>query len=149
MKSLIDWGFGEEEISVFDGSFDDVIDFCGAEKTKIENLEQKTLVFLLYKGHGTVENGCVQAATTGDKDNINIEGFCRSIAKKDNVYVVAVFDCCRRDKGTTVIETELEDVKNLICIYREECSPFEPTTCTCKRIEIFNYDEKFFEHLDQ
>ena len=37
-QGLILWGFGKEEISVFDDS-DDVIDFCGAEKTRIENLE--------------------------------------------------------------------------------------------------------------
>jgi len=125
-KGLILWGFEEKEISVFDDC-DDIIDFCGAEKTRIENIGKTTMVFLLYKGHASVENGCVHSI-----NGINLEGFCRSIARLDNVFAVAVFDCCMRQKSTMIIETKLDDIKNLICIYREECLPINNDTCSCE-----------------
>ena len=140
-QGLILWGFKEEEISVFDDC-DDIIDFCGAEKARIENFGKPTLVFLLYKGHSTVENDCVHSI-----NGINLEGFCRSIAKLDNVYVVAVFDCCMRQKSTNLIEKNLDDIQNLICIYRDECLPLKSFSCSCEHEQTSNLTYMFFTHL--
>ena len=90
-----------------------------------QELGGKTLLFLFYKGHSSVKGGNIHAVSK-TRDDQCIEGFLRNCAKLQNVFVVGVLDCCRRqDLGQDgANQVSLDGCHNIALIYREDYEEF-------------------------
>ena len=65
-------------------------------------------MFLFYKGHSNSRNGILESINSWG-DEIEFEAFLRDVALLRNVFVIGIFDSCRRDRGRGGIYTKLED----------------------------------------
>ena len=84
----------------------------------------------------------------GEGGNLDFENFLRDCACEPNVYVIALFDCCRRDKGRAGLFTNLSETYNIACIYRENMTKYVGLKCPCEPWDESWYMVKnFFEHL--
>ena len=73
-----------------------------------------------------------------------MEAWLRKLATFPNIYVIGVFDSCRRDKGMGEMHTTLSECKNLAVVYREESVLFDDTeVCLCE----VNMADNLFKHL--
>lgn len=57
------------------------------------------LIFVYYSGHGTIR-GKETYGHTIDYKPIPIESFVRKLARRANVFVIGLLDCCRMDEPT-------------------------------------------------
>ena len=94
-------GFHEDEINFYEDERD-VPEFADVWEELDERAEEdpsmKTLVFFYFKGHGNVRNNQISAVGEFDEGQ-ELEGFLRDLAIKENVHVIGLFDCCRRERG--------------------------------------------------
>lgn len=133
----------------------DMPDFSFCEWDRIERLaredpEAKILVFLYYKGHANVLNGCINYVGEDGEDQSNqVETYLRACATFPNVYSVGLWDCCRRVTGRGGLYTPLSETHNLVCVYREEMTttPYRQKVCPCDPCEPINLAKDFFKHL--
>ena len=108
----------------------------------------KTLLFLFFKGHSSVKGDLIHGVS-GEDESQCIEGFLRNCANLPNVYVVAVFDSCRRYRqdGDPAIRAPLTDCKNLAIVYRQEAEEYLLDTCKCEPHLLPNFARDFFTHM--
>ena len=122
-KELCKWlGFDNSEIEEGD-EYDDIgIDglWVPLSERANKNKDDKTLIFLYYKGHANVMNGQIRAVGSMD-EGIELESFLRDCSSIENIYCIGLFDCCRRERGRGGIYTTIDECYNIACIYREEC----------------------------
>ena len=120
-EGLKQWGFNDLEIKIFEDE-DEVPNFQQDIWPEIEEKaksgEDDLLIFLYFKGYGNMINDCISYVGK-DGEGQSLEGFLRDCAIFENVFVIGLFDCCRRDRGQEGIQTALSETHNLICIYRE------------------------------
>ena len=126
-KGLIEWGFQEQEVRTIE-SENEMPDLAGKEfneiqshacvTTDINTASKRSLVFLYYKGHGTVRSGCIHAVSELS-ENLALEGFLRNFENSPNVDALGLFDCCRRDKGQVANVYGQSDKQNFACVYRD------------------------------
>ena len=147
----MDWGFQEDEIKlVCDTEGFQNADFNEAEYQEIDTIGRvnKTLLFLFFKGHTSVKGDLIHGVSGQDESQC-IEGFLRKAALLPNVYVVAVFDSCRRYRsdGDPAISASLNDCKNLAIVYRQEAEEYVQDVCKCEPHLLPNFARDFFTHL--
>jgi hypothetical protein len=88
--------------------FDDIIFLAESNLQRIEqdyakllhlaenasDLNARMLIFFYYSGHGILQGGFTYGVTvTGDK--IRLDEMVKDLARCPDVYVIALFDCCR------------------------------------------------------
>ena len=69
-----------------------------AVKSKYEQLEENTLVFIYYAGHGQSDN--YSFAMLNEAKLFPLEQQVRVLARMKGSYVIALFDCCREKAKT-------------------------------------------------
>lgn len=126
---------------------DDDVEISELRKKLVENPQHQALIFFYYKGHANVVNGMIRAL--GSDERMRIESFLRRIAQlSKKVFVIGLFDCCRRDRGSGGMDYPLTDAMNIVCLYREEPLPYESEQCTtCDPSPDSNFAASFFSHL--
>lgn len=94
-------GFHENEINAYEDEHE-VPEFAEEWEEINERAEEdpsmKTLVFFYFKGHGNVRNNQISAVGECDEAQ-ELEGFLFDLATKENIHVIGLFDCCRRERG--------------------------------------------------
>ena len=82
------------------------------------------------------------------EESHELEAWLRKLATFPNIYVIGVFDSCRRDKGMGGMHTTLFECKNLAVVYREESVSFDDEeVCPCEVWALPNMADNLFKHL--
>ena len=148
-QALLTWGFREDEIQGIVEDEMNMPDFDDDEYPKLEHLSsrnEKTLVFMLYRGHGVTISGCTSGF--GDMGEVDsFEGFLRDCSFLPNVDVIGLLDCCRRDRGRGGMVAAIEDSANFAVIYREETHDMIRNSCTCEPWMLGNMGPEFITHM--
>ena len=107
--------------------------------------DEKFLVFWYYKGHASEQNDLLTAIGAWGAF-FDMENFLYELAKEPNVYVMALFDCCRGDMGRGGMHITLNETKNICCMYRADSTSYDEEVCTCE-VPYPNVAKEFLDHL--
>ena len=139
MEAYLELGANPNKIvSIKDATIEDCSDLFAKFNGKLAKHSQqkkRTAVFIYYAGHGMMKNYTYAVLNEDEKKLYPLEKMMRALAKRDNVYVVGIFDCCREEfseadfkeatrsgfmrQATGVGEDDLEarqDVKGSFCL---------------------------------